>query len=52
MQVTVLSRSNAKKEEALAMGADSFLVSTDEEAMKAASRTLDGIIGAWGHGRG
>lgn len=45
VEVTVLSTSNKKKEEALSkLGADHFLVHTDKEAMKAAMNTLDGII--------
>lgn len=45
LQVTVISTSPGKKEEALQrLGATSFLVSKDEEAMKAAAGTLDGII--------
>ncbi|OWM79195.1 hypothetical protein CDL15_Pgr003366 [Punica granatum] len=43
--VTVISSSNKKKEEALDhLGADEFLVSSDEEAMKAAADSLDYII--------
>lgn len=43
--VTVLSRSLSKKDEALnALGADEFLVSRDEEAMKKATKTLNGIV--------
>lgn len=45
MQVTVLSRSEAKKEQALAMGADHYLVSSDAAAMAAAEGSLQGIIG-------
>ena len=44
-QVTVISTSEGKREEALAhLKADHFLVSADEDAMKAAAGTLDGII--------
>ena len=43
--VTVISTSPSKKEEAMSgLGADAFLVSKDEEEMKAAARSLDGII--------
>ncbi|XP_048334381.2 probable mannitol dehydrogenase [Ziziphus jujuba] len=43
--VTVISTSINKKEEALGkLGADSFLVSRDQDQMKAAIGTLDGII--------
>ncbi|KAH7520419.1 hypothetical protein FEM48_Zijuj08G0141800 [Ziziphus jujuba var. spinosa] len=43
--VTVISTSINKKEEALEkLGADSFLVSRDQDHMKAAVGTLDGII--------
>ena len=45
LKVTVISTSPNKKEEALSVrGADHFLVSKDDEAMKAAAGTLDGII--------
>jgi hypothetical protein len=37
-EVTVLSRSENKRAETMAMGADHFLLSTDEEAVK---------VGAW-----
>ncbi len=43
-EVHVISRSNAKKEEALALGAKSLLVSSDKAAMKKAGSTLDLII--------
>lgn len=44
-KVTVISTSPSKKEEALKnLGADSFLVSRDQEQMQAAAGTLDGII--------
>jgi cinnamyl-alcohol dehydrogenase len=43
-QVTVLSRSPNKKQEALALGADHFVISTDEAAMKAAADSMDGIV--------
>ncbi|KAK8923778.1 putative mannitol dehydrogenase [Platanthera zijinensis] len=44
-KVTVISTSSNKKNEAIEhLGADSFLVSTDAEQMKAAIGTLDGII--------
>ncbi|MBC6982530.1 NAD(P)-dependent alcohol dehydrogenase [Caulobacter sp. 17J80-11] len=42
--VTVLSRSHAKEADALALGADALLVSTDEEAMAEAASSLDLII--------
>nr|CAB3498684.1 unnamed protein product [Digitaria exilis] len=45
MEVTVVSSSPAKREEALGrLGADEFLVSRDAGQMKAAAGTLDGII--------
>ncbi|KAL3527495.1 hypothetical protein ACH5RR_012151 [Cinchona calisaya] len=45
LKVTVISTSPGKKEEAINhLGADSFLVSTDQEQMQAAMGTLDGII--------
>ncbi|XP_041019595.1 probable mannitol dehydrogenase isoform X1 [Juglans microcarpa x Juglans regia] len=44
-KVTVISTSPSKKDEALEhLGADSFLVSRDQEEMQAAQGTLDGII--------
>lgn len=43
-EVTVLSRSKAKEAEALAMGAKHLLVSSDEESLKQAEKTFDGII--------
>ncbi|KAJ4836193.1 8-hydroxygeraniol dehydrogenase [Turnera subulata] len=44
-KVTVISTSPSKKYEALnSLGADSFLVSRDEDQMKAATGTFDGII--------
>ncbi|KAL3527491.1 hypothetical protein ACH5RR_012147, partial [Cinchona calisaya] len=44
LKVTVISTSPGKKEEAINhLGADSFLVSTDQEQMQAAIGTLDGI---------
>lgn len=43
-EVTVISRSKDKEAEAKALGAHHYLVSTDEEAMKAAAGTLDGIV--------
>lgn len=42
--VTVLSRSNAKEKDALALGADRLLVSTDEAAMTKAASRFDLII--------
>ncbi|WP_456306125.1 NAD(P)-dependent alcohol dehydrogenase [Gluconobacter cerinus] len=42
--VTVLSRSNAKEKDALALGADRLLVSTDETAMAKAASSFDLII--------
>ncbi|KAG6604070.1 putative mannitol dehydrogenase, partial [Cucurbita argyrosperma subsp. sororia] len=44
-KVTVISTSPNKKQEAIErLGADSFLVSRDQEQMQAAKGTLDGII--------
>eukprot|EP00775_Hariotina_reticulata_P010177 gene10177-10337_t len=43
-EVYVISRSKAKEAEALALGAKAIIPSGDEEAMKAAAGTLDGII--------
>ncbi|XP_020599190.1 probable mannitol dehydrogenase isoform X2 [Phalaenopsis equestris] len=44
-KVTVISSSPWKKEEAIKqLGADTFLVSTDAEQIKAAKGTMDGII--------
>ncbi|POS62055.1 NAD(P)-dependent alcohol dehydrogenase [Parasaccharibacter apium] len=43
-EVTVLSRSGKKKQEALALGADSFLASGDEKAMQEAASRFDLII--------
>nr|GMC59683.1 8-hydroxygeraniol dehydrogenase-like [Ipomoea batatas] len=44
-KVTVISTSASKKEEAIGrLGADSFLISRDQEQMQAAMNTLDGII--------
>ncbi|KAF3439173.1 hypothetical protein FNV43_RR17448 [Rhamnella rubrinervis] len=44
-KVTVISTSTSKKQEALEkLGADSFLVSRDQDQMQAAMGTLDGII--------
>jgi uncharacterized zinc-type alcohol dehydrogenase-like protein len=42
--VTVISRSKSKENSALALGADRFLVSTDEQAMKEAAGSFDLII--------
>ena len=42
--VTMISRSPNKKETALAIGADHFLVSSDEEEMKAAASSFDLIL--------
>lgn len=43
--VTVLSSSNRKRQYALEeLGADSYLVSSDEDALKAASRSIDVVI--------
>ncbi|MBS1023168.1 NAD(P)-dependent alcohol dehydrogenase [Gluconobacter cerinus] len=42
--VTVLSRSDAKEKDALALGADRLLVSTDETAMAKAASSFDLII--------
>lgn len=45
VDVTVLSSSAKKKEEAMGvLGAQHFVVTSDEESMKAATGTLDGII--------
>ncbi len=45
MQVTVISTSEGKREEALSrLGADHFLVSKDADQMAAAAGTLDGIV--------
>ncbi|KAG2483504.1 hypothetical protein HYH03_017614 [Edaphochlamys debaryana] len=45
LHVTVISTSPGKKEEAIkVLGADAFIVSKDEEEMKAAANSLDGII--------
>ncbi|PKU78008.1 putative mannitol dehydrogenase [Dendrobium catenatum] len=45
LKVTVISTSSSKKKEAIErLGADSFLVSSDNDQMKAAMGTLDGII--------
>ncbi|GMY24002.1 probable mannitol dehydrogenase isoform X2 [Fagus crenata] len=45
VKVTVISTSPSKKKEALEhLGADSFLVSKDQDQMQAAQGTLDGII--------
>lgn len=43
-EVTVLSRSNSKEEEAKSIGAKSILASTDIQAMKAAAASMDLII--------
>ncbi|GAX83416.1 hypothetical protein CEUSTIGMA_g10841.t1 [Chlamydomonas eustigma] len=44
-KVTVISTSPSKEKEAKEqLGADHFLVSKDEEAMKAAAKSLDGIL--------
>lgn len=40
----MISRSEAKRETAMEIGADKFLVSSDAEAMKAAANSLDVII--------
>ncbi|KAJ8770334.1 hypothetical protein K2173_014944 [Erythroxylum novogranatense] len=45
LKVTVLTTSISKKEEALSvLGADNFVVSSDEEHMKALSKSLDFIV--------
>ncbi|XP_009419122.2 probable mannitol dehydrogenase isoform X1 [Musa acuminata AAA Group] len=45
MKVTVISTSRNKEQEAIQhLGADSFLVSSDPDQMKAATGTMDGII--------
>ncbi|EPS72627.1 cinnamyl alcohol dehydrogenase, partial [Genlisea aurea] len=45
VEVTVISTSEKKKEEALSrLGADSFLISKDQDQMQAAIGTMDGII--------
>lgn len=43
-EVTVISRSAGKTEDALALGADRVLISTDDAAMAAAASTFDLII--------
>lgn len=43
-EVTVISRTTSKEEEAKAMGAQGILASTDSEAMSARANTLDLII--------
>lgn len=43
-EVTVLSRSAAKKDDALALGADRLLVSTDADAMAKAAAAFDLIV--------
>jgi len=43
-EVTVLSRSEGKREMALKMGAKDVLITTDEAAFKAAARTFDIIL--------
>ena len=42
--VTAISTSPRKKEAAIKMGAKNFVVSKDEEQMKAAARSLDLIL--------
>jgi len=45
VKVTVISTSISKKDEALEhLGADSFLLSSDQEQVQAAKNTMDGII--------
>ncbi|KAJ8765580.1 hypothetical protein K2173_014702 [Erythroxylum novogranatense] len=45
VKVTVISTSPKKKQEAIErLGADSFLISHDQDQMQGATRTLDGII--------
>uniref|UniRef100_A0A0A9BF66 cinnamyl-alcohol dehydrogenase n=1 Tax=Arundo donax TaxID=35708 RepID=A0A0A9BF66_ARUDO len=45
MKVTVISSSPGKKQEALErLGADAFIVSKNDDEMKAATGTMDGII--------
>lgn len=41
VEVTVFSRSIGKKETAMAMGADKFVISTSEEDMKGAAKSID-----------
>eukprot|EP00659_Diplonema_papillatum_P003147 gene3148-4961_t len=43
-RVTVLSRSSDKQDEASSLGADEFIVSEDEKAMKTAEASLDLIV--------
>lgn len=43
-QVTVISRSNSKEDEAKSLGATGILVSTDEEAMEKAAASFDFIL--------
>jgi len=42
--VTVLSTSASKKDDAMKLGANAFLVTTDKEAMKAAAESFDFIL--------
>jgi len=49
--VTAVSHNSKKREEALAMGADSFLDTSDENALKAAFRSFDVVI-ATANGKG
>lgn len=45
IKTTIISTSPHKRDEALSvLGADAFLVSRDEEAMKSAAATMDGLI--------
>lgn len=43
-EVTVLSRSEGKREDALALGAHDFLITTDKEAMKAKAGYFDLVL--------
>jgi len=43
-EVTVISRSDAKKDYAMKIGADKYVAMNDEEAVKGATKTLDLII--------
>eukprot|EP01134_Creolimax_fragrantissima_P001590 CFRG1590T1 len=43
-EVTAISRKMAKKEEAMKFGADAYLDSTDETAVKAAAQTFDHML--------
>ena len=42
--VTAISRSPSKKQDAMAMGADNFIVSTDKDSMASGADSLDLIL--------